>query len=302
MGLSSNNNMITNNEFYSNSRDGIRFMMGSSGNIITRNNISNNRLAAYSMDAGNNFIYLNNFINNGRVACNSAQTLNSTENITYVYNRKRYTGYMGNYWSDYSGNDSDGDGIGDSPAMPDTSWNNSFDYHPLMEPWEIYMLPLPPDITSWNPVEAIVIDKEGAIRTFNVSVNQTVNVSWLIDGTVVKDAEKGVTEASYTNESAVVGAWNVSVLVNNENGTHTYMWWWWISPPGICGDVTGDESIDIEDVTLLANHVRYPAAYQVDGWAADVNCDSSIDIGDVILLRNHIRYPAAYPLGCCYIL
>jgi parallel beta-helix repeat protein len=300
MGLSSNNNMIINNTFYNNWRDGIRFMMGSSGNIVTRNNISNNGLAAYSMDAGNNFIYLNNFINNGHVSYNSAQTLNSTEKITYAYNRKRYTNYMGNYWSGYSGNDSDGDGIGDSPAMPDPYWNLSWDYHPLMEPWETYFpAAMPPDITSWNPVEATINDTEGAVRTFSISVDNPVNVSWLIDGTVVKDTEKGVTEASYTNESAVtvIGAWNVSAIVSNANGTNMQTWWW-IVKSSICGDVTGDKSIDSDDVTLLANHVRYPAAYPVDAWVADVNNDKSIDIGDVILLANHIGYPAQYPLGC----
>ena len=70
-------------------------------------------------------------------------------------------------------------------------------------------------------------------------------------------------------------------------------------PAGVCGDVTGDESVDVGDVILLGNHVRYPAKYPVDEWAADVNCDSSIDVGDVILLGNHVRYPAKYSLGCC---
>ena len=70
-------------------------------------------------------------------------------------------------------------------------------------------------------------------------------------------------------------------------------------PAGTCGDVTGDKSIDIGDVILLGNHVRYPAKYPVDEWSADVNCDSSIDVGDVILLGNHVRYPAKYSLGCC---
>ena len=297
IGMSSNNNIIINNKFYGNGLE-INFMMGSTNNIVTRNNISYSRYLVGGQDASGNFIYLNNFIHTGSITTTGrySQTWNSTEKIKYAYNREWYTNYTGNYWSGYAGNDSDGDGLGDSPVYLEAG----SDYHPLMEPWETYFpAVVPPDITSWNPVEAIINDTEGAVRTFNVSVDQPVNVSWLINGTVVKDTEKGVTEASYTNESAVtvIGAWNVTAIASNANGTNMHTWWW-IVKFSICGDVTGDKSIDIGDVTLLANHVRYPAQYPVDAWVADVNNDKHIDIGDVFLLKNHVRYPETYPLGC----
>jgi hypothetical protein len=41
---------------------------------------------------------------------------------------------MGNYWSDYTGTDGNGDGLGDSPYSIES--NN--DEHPLMVPWENY--------------------------------------------------------------------------------------------------------------------------------------------------------------------
>jgi len=81
-----------------------------------------------------------------------------------------------------------------------------------------------PNITSYAP-ETPVYDDEGATRTFNITVNQTVNVTWLINGTQVGSNE-GVTEASYTNTSAVIGTWNVSAIVENDNGEDMQTWWW----------------------------------------------------------------------------
>jgi hypothetical protein len=87
----------------------------------------------------------------------------------------------------------------------------------------------PPEITSYAP-KSPVSDTEGAIRTFNITINQTVNVSWQINGTEVQ-TNVSVTEASYTNTSAVVGSWNVSVIVNNANGTDVQTWTWTVTSP-----------------------------------------------------------------------
>jgi len=86
----------------------------------------------------------------------------------------------------------------------------------------------PPIIFSYAP-ESPVNDSEGATRTFNITINQTVNVSWQINGTMVQ-TDEGVTEAAYTNTSAVVGTWNVSVIVTNVNGTDMQMWVWTVEP------------------------------------------------------------------------
>ena len=103
--------------------------------------------------------------------------------------------------------------------------------------------PIPPDITSWNPVEVIVNDTEGvasAARTFNITVNQTVNVSWQINGTEVFN-QTDVTGSEYTNTSAVAGVWNVSAIAVNENGTAMQTWLWIVldaTPPGSITNLT----------------------------------------------------------------
>jgi hypothetical protein len=84
-----------------------------------------------------------------------------------------------------------------------------------------------PNITAWNPIDAVVNNTEGESRTFNITVNQTVDISWQINGTEVQTNES-VTEATYTNASAVSGIWNVSVIATNTatelTDIHTWIW------------------------------------------------------------------------------
>ena len=44
---------------------------------------------------------------------------------------------VGNYWSNYTGNDSDGDGIGDTPF---TILDDEKDYYPLVDPFKYYLI------------------------------------------------------------------------------------------------------------------------------------------------------------------
>jgi len=43
---------------------------------------------------------------------------------------------MGNFWSDYKGQDADGDGLGDTPYVIDSDEDE--DHHPLMSRFENY--------------------------------------------------------------------------------------------------------------------------------------------------------------------
>ncbi|MDI6707500.1 MAG: right-handed parallel beta-helix repeat-containing protein [Candidatus Thermoplasmatota archaeon] len=109
-----------------NGKNGIIIYYSSNNNIIKNSLITQNKCGvAISSEGGassNNLIYHNNFINN----INQAQDICTN----YWYNE---TLGEGNYWSDYTGYDTDGDGIGDTPYyIPGGS--NKDDY-PLMRPW-----------------------------------------------------------------------------------------------------------------------------------------------------------------------
>ena len=98
-------------------------------NTIKENNIRDNNLyGAFVGGRGsndNNYFYYNNFADNGGVLIGSNARDKGSNNWDDGSE-------MGNYWDDYTGQDSDGDGIGDIPyKIPPLSGGNK-DNYPLM--------------------------------------------------------------------------------------------------------------------------------------------------------------------------
>jgi len=82
--------------------------------------VLNNQIGIYASYTENNVIYHNSFINNtDQVSLSSSSDIWDND-------------YEGNYWSDYAGTDSDGDGIGDNPYIIN---ENNRDRYPLMNPY-----------------------------------------------------------------------------------------------------------------------------------------------------------------------
>jgi cell division septation protein DedD len=86
-----------------------------------------------------------------------------------------------------------------------------------------------PTITAWVPSEEAINSTEGESITFEISVDQEVDISWQINGTEVQQDE-GVTKAEYT-KSAVAGTWNVSAIVTNTETDLSIMhiWIWYVT-------------------------------------------------------------------------
>ncbi|RZN42790.1 MAG: hypothetical protein EF813_01125, partial [Methanosarcinales archaeon] len=135
---------ISNNNCSMNYRAGIR-LYRSNDNSILSNTCSNNRdgVLIFFNNSYSNVIYLNNFINNSdNIATQSSKTPNiwsSPSKIEYTYRGKTFTNHLGNYWSDYDGNDANYDGIGDMPYNIDPDCPDRDDY-PLITRFESYII------------------------------------------------------------------------------------------------------------------------------------------------------------------
>ncbi|MCW3129272.1 MAG: phospholipase D-like domain-containing protein [Methanophagales archaeon] len=177
---------------------GVYLSSGTHHCTISNNNVSGNGVGIKLSNSNDNIIYLNNFINNRQNAYsyNSNNTWNSTEIISYTYNETTYENYLGNYWSDYSGNDTNNDGIGDSHH----SINSDKDYYPLMQPYKNYFKPTPEQIliVEVYPDTYLYRDTAGEfIRIHNPS-ERSINIG----GWQITDREGIITFPEWANISA----------------------------------------------------------------------------------------------------
>jgi uncharacterized repeat protein (TIGR01451 family) len=211
----SNNNNISNNIINNNGNlswtqhseySGIQLYY-SRGNTISRNSISDNAwcgISAYL--AGNNLIifnkifnnptgfwassneiwnkiYLNDFVNNTKNAgdISSFNLWNSSLPLSYLYKGVNYTSYLGNYWDDYTGSDSDGNGVGDT-SYNITHTPTNKDYFPLMDSIDNYTLI--PSTTKMKLVEDCSQTTNKTVSLRIQTARLDANITGPLNGTV----------------------------------------------------------------------------------------------------------------------
>ena len=176
----SKNNVVTNNIASNNNKYGIN-LYKSSNNTIIGNNASNNfYYGIYLRYSCNNVIRCNNASNNFYygIVFSSSSNNNTLYFNSLVSSNTGYTAYdtdtntwdsgtQGNYYSDYTGSDSDGDGIGDTPyPIPGGS---SVDRYPLMAPYS----PIPPP-----PAASITVSSPDGGENWQAGTTQTIQWSY----------------------------------------------------------------------------------------------------------------------------
>ena len=271
----------------------------SSSNIISGNNIANNHIGIEFEYPWNNRFYHNNFMYNiwHQVRLAPAGYANVLDD-----------GYPsgGNYWSDYTGDDTysgpdqnltASDGIGDTPYIIDI---NNQDRYPLISPW------------SPNIGEA---SKGGKKYQVQVISNATI-VNFRVTPGALKFTVSGAANTSgYVRVIMPVGlnSTSIKVFLNHTrlvpppypsistNETHYFIYFaftfnstYTISVQfPILGDITSEETgipdgkVDIRDLFFASR--RYGVDKTDPLWTdhGDINGDGKIDIEDITLVANH---------------
>jgi parallel beta-helix repeat protein len=160
----SNNTLVINNIILNNTAAGIRFA-DSYFNYVINNTLENNNMGVEVHTSSFNIIYHNNLLFNKAYQVKILSGVNKWDD-----------GVEGNYWSDYDGLDTNGDGIGDT-ELP--WWVDSY---PLIKPWSITKIPFI-EIAEDQP---IIIQSNCTITSFNFN-NSLRQISFRIVGPSVLD-------------------------------------------------------------------------------------------------------------------
>jgi subtilisin len=94
----------------------------------------------------------------------------------------------------------------------------------------------PPTIIQFSPGSP-PNDVVGASRKFEITIDQTANIVWYINGNPVQSNDS-VIGASYSKTSATAGIWNVDAIATNTNGSVMRSWTWNVMIDHVSPEIT----------------------------------------------------------------
>lgn len=280
--LTASSHVITNNKVTGS--DWALELVNSNSNTFRGNWLEGNTYGIYLTTSGSNVIYRNNFINNGMQAFSGTMpnTWDSAGN--------------GNRWSDYTGGDANGNGIGDTAYVIVPMGQDNY---PLMRTWsehDIAVQSVTPSATEVNPGATVTITVT-VRNNANISTSETFTVTTKYNNTIISTQQvtaltqgstriltfnwntTGVQAGNYTikaEASVVTDELNTS---NNKLTDGTVK----IKAP-LTGDINGDGTINDQDLNLLTQ--AYGSAPGDPNWNpnADLDKNNKINITDLNIL------------------
>lgn len=186
-------------------------MVASNKNTITGNIFASNAIyGLYLSQSSNNTIINNNFVGNGRHA--------SLRNSSNLWDDD----FEGNYWSNYTGTDTDNDGIGNSPHAIDA---NNTDNRPLLGRFHSY------PVSSENTVNVITnstindfeIPQKNAVilHVSNTTVDQTIGFCRIAIPHTLIDPYTATIQVTIDNNQTQVLYLNTTLY---DNGTYRWIY------------------------------------------------------------------------------
>jgi len=221
---------------------------GSNRTLIRRNNISatmgmRQKFGVYMAESVGGLVYDNYFDNevDARETSYYAAGVNSW-NATKAPGPNIVGGpYLGgNFWSAYDGNDTDGDGLGDTKVPYNASGGLAEgDHHPLVAvsdheaPWLYVISPVENETYNATYVYLTVYSNSTDVRSWWYSLNGSENVTFTPDTTIENLTSASYTLTIYVNDTS--GNWNSTSVNFTVNAT--------VGGDGLLGEVP-DEEVD----------------------------------------------------------
>lgn len=276
-------NVISNNKVALNSDTGLKMDWYSDYNVMRDNLVSLNGLGVWLNFSSNNRIYRNNFINN------TLQVLST--NGTNTWNNETNAG---NFWSDYTGQDLNSDGIGDTLTP-----HQGLDYYPLVSAQVVTH-----DIAVISVVPSKIVVGQGFKLSITTSVanlgtqTDTFNLTAYYDNNTMITQIVSLTSGSLVNVTLV---WDTTSLPRGNYTISAYA----VPVPGevysadnrliggvvfvgMQGDIAADFGVvDIFDIATVA--LAFGSTPSDPNWnpVADINNDNKVDIFDVVVVAIH---------------